>query len=100
PDVTVETDAAGFYRFAKIFPEGLYTLTASDPVTGGVFRTQVYLRTGQDASVNLRLKGTGTVTVHVVDGAGHPVGSAFVKLQETDYPNESFDGPIEDPAQG
>jgi hypothetical protein len=100
PDVTVETDAQGFYRFAKIFPEGLYTLTASDPVTGGVFRTQVYLRAGQDATENLRLKGTGTVTVHVVDGAGQPVASAFVKLQETDYPNESFDGPIEDPVQG
>lgn len=100
PDVKVTTDANGFYRFAKIFPEGLYTLTASDPVTGGVFRTQVYLRAGQDAAVNLRLKGTGTVNVHVVDGAGQPVASAFVKLQETDYPNESFDGPIEDPVQG
>ncbi len=100
PDVTVDTDAAGFYRFAKIFPEGLYTLTASDPATGGVVRTQVYLRAGQDAAVGLRLKGTGTVSVHVVDGAGQPVGSAFVKLQETDYPNESFDGPLEVPAEG
>ena len=100
PDVTVDTDAAGAYRFAKIFPEGLYTLTASDPVTGGVVRTQVYLRAGQDAAVDLRLKGTGTVSVHVVDGAGRPVASAFVKLQETDYPNESFDGPVEVPAEG
>lgn len=100
PDVTVDTDAQGIFRFAKIFPEGLYTLTASDPVTGGVIRTQVYLRAGQDATVDLRLKGTGTVRVHVVDGAGQPVGSAFVKLQETEFPNESFDGPVEVPAEG
>ncbi len=100
PDVTVDTDAQGHYRFAKIFPEGTYTLTASDPVSGGVVRTQVFLRAGQDAALDLRLKGTGTVRVHVVDGAGQPVASALVTLQETDYPNESFDGPIEDPAAG
>ena len=100
PDVTVETDAAGTYRFAEIFPEGLYTLTATDPGSGGVIRTQVYLRAGQDAAVDLRLKGTGTVHVHVVDGAGHAVGNAFVKLQETEYPNETFDGALTPSDQG
>ena len=30
PDVTVHTDARGEYHFAKIFPAGVYTVTASD----------------------------------------------------------------------
>jgi hypothetical protein len=100
PDVTVNTDANGVYKFAKIFPEGLYTLTASDPVSGGLMRTQIYLVANQDDSMNLRLKGTGTVNVQVVDGAGQPVNAAFVTLQETGYPNASFDGAIQASTQG
>ena len=94
PDVTVSTDSTGTFKFARIFPEGQYTLTASDPVSGGVTQMHVYLRAGQDMTQNLRLKGTGTVNVTVVDGAGAPVANAFVTLQETDYPNASFDGSL------
>ena len=100
PDVTVSTDASGNFKFAKIFPEGQYTLTASDPVSGGVTQMHVYLRAGQDMTQNLRLKGTGTVNVTVVDGAGAPVTNAFVTLQETDYPNASFDGSLNASNQG
>src|SRR6185312_8263722 len=49
PAGSVDTAANGFSRFGKLFPEGLYTLSASDPVTGGVFRAQVSLRAGHDA---------------------------------------------------
>jgi len=100
PNVTVNTDASGNFRFAKIFPEGSYSLTASDPVSGGVNRMQIYLRASQDMTQNLRLKGTGTVNVTVVDGAGMPVGSAFVTLTETDYPNASFSGSLDASNQG
>jgi hypothetical protein len=100
PDVTVNTDGNGFFKFAKIFPEGLYTLTANDPVSGGVMQMKVYLRAGQDTKQDLRLKGTGTINVSVVDGAGAAVSSAFVTLTETDYPNESFDGSLDASNQG
>ena len=46
PDVTVSTNSSGFFKFAKIFPDGLYTLTASDPVSGGISQMKVYLHAG------------------------------------------------------
>src|SRR5262249_5559725 len=100
PNVAVNTDANGFYKFAKIFPEGLYTLTATDPVSGGVTQMQVYLQASQDVTMNLRVKGTGTINVQVVDGAWEPWNAAFVTVQETNYPNASFDGAIQASTQG
>ncbi len=100
PNVTVVTDASGKFRFAKIFPEGIYNLTASDPISGGVNQIKIYLRAAQDTTQNLRLKGTGTINVSIVDGAGAPVGTAFVTLTETDYPGASFSGSLDASNQG
>ena len=100
PNVIVNTDANGKFAFAKIFPEGSYSLTANDPVSGGTNRMQIYLRAGQDMTQNLRLKGTGTVNVTVVDGAGVPVSAAFVTLTETDFPNATFTGSLDASNQG
>jgi hypothetical protein len=100
PDVTVSTNSSGLFKFAKIFPDGLYTLTASDPVSGGVNQMKVYLHAGQDTTQDLRLKGTGTINVTVVDGAGAKVGAAFVTLTETDYPSSSFSGALDASNQG
>src|SRR4029077_16741988 len=44
PNVTVTTDSTGTSKFAKIFPQGMYTLSAADPVSGGVTQMNVYLR--------------------------------------------------------
>lgn len=92
PDVVVTTDGTGRYRFAKVFPEGSYTLTARDPITGALTRASVSLRAGQDATRNLRLLGRGTVLVRVVDAADEPVQSAFVRLRETSFPGREFEG--------
>ncbi|HET8775704.1 MAG TPA: carboxypeptidase regulatory-like domain-containing protein [Thermoanaerobaculia bacterium] len=94
PDVTVATDPQGHFRFAKIFPQGSYTVTASDPVTGGVAQEAIYLLAAQDVQRDLRLKGRGTVRVTVVDGAGQPVQNAFVRLAETSYPNRSYESVV------
>ncbi len=91
PDVTVTTDAAGRFHFAKIFPEGRYTLTARDPVSGGTVRDEVYLHKDQDAQHDLRLKGRGTVRVTVLDAAGVAVTDAYVRLTETDYPANTYE---------
>jgi hypothetical protein len=99
PAVTVETDDQGNFAFAKILPAGSYTLTAVDPVSGGRNQSTIYLQAGQDVTNNIRLKGQGMVRVHVVDGSGNPVTSASVELQETAYPNETYDGVL-DPATG
>src|SRR5579859_8290831 len=48
PDVTVNTDLQGHFAFARIFPQGSYTLTTSDPITGDVSRDRVFLQAGQD----------------------------------------------------
>ena len=67
PNVTVVTDPTGTYTFAQILPQGLYTLSAADPLTGGVVQTYVFLVVGQNATQNLTLLSTGTVNVTVVD---------------------------------
>ncbi len=100
PNITVTTDATGTFTFAKIFPQGLYTLTAADPVSGGVTQMNVYLIAGQNATQNLRLLGTGTINVTVVDGAGVPVSSAYVTLNENNYPNAVFNGSLGASNQG
>lgn len=94
PEVTVATDADGYYEFAKIFPEGSYNVTARDAVTGGLRRDTVYLKAGQDVEHDIRLKGKGTVLVRVVDGAGQPVPNAFVRLEETQFPNRLYEAVI------
>ena len=91
PDVVVETDTEGRFHFGKIFPEGGYTLTLADPVTGAVARDNVYLSLGQDVTHDLRLKGRGAVRVVVVDGADEPIPSALVKVRENDYPNRLYE---------
>ena len=100
PNVTVTTDATGTFKFAKIFPQGLYTLSAADPFSGGVTQMNVYLIAGQNTTQNLRLLGTGTINVTVVDGAGVPVNSAFVTLNENGYPNAVFNGSLDSSNQG
>jgi hypothetical protein len=87
PEVTVITDAGSHFAFAKIFPEGTYTVTVRDPVSGGVVQEQIFLRAGQDMAHDFRLKGRGTVTVQVVDGSNLAVDSAYVKLSESTFPN-------------
>ncbi|MHB8217454.1 MAG: carboxypeptidase regulatory-like domain-containing protein [Candidatus Sulfotelmatobacter sp.] len=100
PNVTVTTDATGTFTFAKIFPQGMYTLSAADPVSGGVMRMNIYLLAGQNTTQNLRLLGTGTINVAVVDGAGVPVSTAFVTLNENGYPNAIFNGSLDASNQG
>jgi large repetitive protein len=100
PNVTVTTDSTGTYTFAQILPQGLYTLSAADPLTGGVVQTNVYLIAGQPATQNVTLLSTGTVNVTVVDGAGVPETSAYVTLNEVNYPNASFNGSLSTANQG
>lgn len=100
PDVTVNTDLQGHFAFARIFPQGSYTLTTSDPITGDVSRDRVFLQAGQDLAQNLRLKGKGKVVVTVVDGSDQPVSAASVKLQETEFPSNSYEGTIQPTNQG
>ncbi len=100
PNVTVSTDATGTYTFAKIFPQGMYTLSAADPVSGGVMQMNLYLIAAQNTTQNLRLLGTGTINVNVVDGAGVPVAAAFVTLNENGYPNAVFNGSLDASNQG
>jgi hypothetical protein len=94
PEVTVSTDANGKYEFAKIFPEGTYSITARDAVTGGLRRDSLSLKATQDVTHDIRLKGRGTVLVRVVDGAGQPVPNAFVRLEETQFPNRIYEAAV------
>ena len=100
PNVSVNTDASGSYAFAKILPQGMYTFTINDPISGGTNQQRIFLSAGQNTTENLRLLGTGTINVTVVDGGGVPVSSAFVTLTETNFPNASFSGSLDASNQG
>src|SRR5271157_690232 len=100
PDVVVSTDSQSHFAFAAIFPEGTYSLSAIDPVSGGRVMDRVYLRAGMDTVHDLRLKGTAVVNVHVVDAAGQPVTAAQVHLRENSYPYEDLSGVIQASDQG
>jgi len=100
PNVTVSTDANSHFAFAKIFPEGTYTVTLRDPISGGVTQEQIFLRAGQDMAHDFRLKGRGTVSVQVVDGSNLPVDSAYVRLTENNFPNSVQEDAVQPANQG
>jgi hypothetical protein len=95
PDVTVRTDATGAFHFARVFPEGRYSLTARDPLTGGQVQEQVQLAAGQDIIKDLRLKARGRLIVTVVDAAGEAISRAFVKVAEAAFPSRRFEGRLD-----
>ena len=100
PEVEVRTGEDGGYRFRAIFPQGMYTFTVTDPITGFAAREQLFLRSGMDTGHDFRLKGRGTVRVRVVDAADNPVESAFVKLTESDFPGNVFERVLTPASQG
>ncbi len=100
PDVTVFTDAAGHFRFAKIFPAGSYRLTARDPITGLLERATIYIAAGVDAVHDVRLKGKATVRVKVTDALAQKVSQAYVTLKETAFPNRTFEGAVASSNEG
>ena len=100
PEVIVSTDAQGYYRFAKIFPKGGYRIIVRDPATGFGGYEDVYLNTGQDQIHDIRMKGQGTVRVHVVDGADQPVTSAYVTLQGYGIPASHIEMSLDPSNQG
>src|SRR6185369_3535402 len=87
-DVTVRTDAGGYYEFAEVFAEGGYSLTAVDPVTGKTNQTGVSVRKNQDITVDLRLLGRGNLKVRVVDGGGSPLSTGSIRVEGSNYPND------------
>ncbi|MBV8856458.1 MAG: carboxypeptidase regulatory-like domain-containing protein, partial [Acidobacteria bacterium] len=86
-DATVRTDANGHYEFGEVFSAGAYRLTATDPVSGASNRINVAVQRNKDAVFDLRLLGTGSLRVKVVDGGGQPVQSGSVTLDGSAYPN-------------
>ncbi len=88
-DITVRTDATGYYEFAEVFAEGGYSLTANDPNSGLSNRTSVYVRQNEEFIQNLRLLGRGRLKVKVIDGAGNPVPNGSISVQGSQYPQDS-----------
>ncbi|HTG86769.1 MAG TPA: Ig-like domain-containing protein, partial [Pyrinomonadaceae bacterium] len=84
---TVITDENGHYEFGEVFSAGSYALTATDPVSGNSNRIYISVEKNKDAVFDLRLLGTGTLRVQVLDGAGQPATGGSVTIDGTDYPN-------------
>ncbi len=100
PEVSVRTGDDGTYEFRPIFPQGMYTFTVTDPITGFAAREQIFLRAGADTEHGFRLKGKGTVRVRVVEAAGAPIETAYVKLSESEFPLNTYEAVLSPASQG
>ncbi len=85
-DVTVRTNAEGYYEFAEVFAQGNYILTATDPVTNRTNRTGVDVRKNTDIEIDLRLLGRGNLKVRAIDGSGNPLQTGSIKVEGAKYP--------------
>jgi len=100
PDVTVHTNSAGEFAFPEVFPQGGYTITARDPITGLVERSLLFASAGVPTRHDIRLKGKATVKVRVETADAQPVENAYVTLREIAYPNRVFEGVLDASNQG
>ncbi len=100
PVVTVTTDAGGHYNFAPILPQGGYTLTAEDPVSGLKGQAYVSVTAGQDVKVNPRLLGKGSVLVTVREASGAPVPEGTVELAGGTFLRDQATGILTPDRQG
>ncbi len=100
PDVTVVTDALGEFRFPEVFPQGSYTITARDPLTGLVEQGRIFAAAGVPLTHDIRLKGKATVRVRVETAKAEAVTNAYVTLTETAYPRRVFEGVLDASGQG
>lgn len=74
--IQVLTQPGGAYAFPKVIPPSSstpYHLRVEDPQTGNVVVQPFTLKAQEVKTVNLRLWGTGDLTVNVQDSEGHPM---------------------------
>lgn len=77
---TVRTDANGDYAIPDV-SAGSFSLSVLDPLTGDQGLAHGSLQSeGEEARIDVRMNGQGTVTVTVLDGSGSAVGNAPVTL--------------------
>lgn len=77
---TVRTDGNGDYQIPDV-SAGSFTVSVVDPQTGDHGQAYGTLQSqGEDARIDVRMNGQGTVTVTVLDGSGSAVGDAPVTL--------------------
>ncbi|MBP6530610.1 MAG: hypothetical protein KA260_10850 [Burkholderiales bacterium] len=76
------TDSLGRFNFAAL-PVGNYTLTVTDPVSGGKTTLAATVAEGQTTVQNLSLLGLGTLNVTVTKAGGSPMPDAYVYITST-----------------
>ncbi|MBI5847211.1 MAG: Ig-like domain-containing protein [Nitrospirae bacterium] len=69
----------GTFVFTLVPPEG-FTLTVYDPMTGNYGISRGSVETGDEADVDIRLLGKGTVKVKVINGSGDPLSGVKITL--------------------
>ena len=97
--VTVTTDDQGHFQFAPLIPAGNHTVTAEEPVSTLKWQGSVYVPSGLDVPITIKLLGRGTVTVKVLDGEGREVPNAditgaAISIVGVNYPFDKADGGI------
>lgn len=91
-DVTVTTDEQGLFHFAPIIPTGNQPIIAEDPATTLKWKGNVYVPSGLDVPITIRLLGRGSLTVKVLNADGTPAQAATVNANGSAYPNDSASG--------
>jgi hypothetical protein len=91
-DVTVTTNEQGLFNFAPLIPAGNQPIIAEDPVTTLKWKGSVYVPSGLDVPVTIKLLGRGTVAVKVLNASGAAIPDAVINLKGTSYPNDTAGG--------
>lgn len=76
---STRTDSLGRFNFAAL-PIGNYSLSVTDPVSGGKSVVAVTVNDGQASVQNVTLFGLGTINLNVTTASGAPVTDAIVYI--------------------
>ena len=90
-DLTVRTDAQGKFRSQLPIPQGNYTLTALEPISGLQGQAFAIVPAGGNVDVRIRLLGLGAVSLTVKRADGRVVPNAIVSLERSGFPGGHAD---------
>lgn len=83
----LNSDSLGGFNFNTV-PDGEYTMSVTDPVSGGISSVTLSVIADQTTVENLVIQPLGAANLLVLDSSGSPVQDSFVYLSSESLPDE------------